>query len=117
MSTRPKTANGHLRRAGNGSAVTPKSICVTGGAGFLGSHLCARLVDVHPDGTATRVSFGVLNLAHRDGDADPQPMPHGRMIPVTLVLDACGYHLRPGHRLRLARGARLGGARSGLIHS
>lgn len=23
----------------------PKSICVTGGAGFLGSHLCARLID------------------------------------------------------------------------
>ena len=66
------------------------------------ANLVARLVDVHPDGTATRICYGVLNLAHRDGDADPQPMPHDRMIPVTLVLDACGYHLRPGHRLRLA---------------
>ena len=30
-------------RTGRGT-VTPKSICVTGGAGFLGSHLCARLI-------------------------------------------------------------------------
>ena len=36
------------------------------------ANLCARLVDVHPDGTATRVSFGVLNLAHRDGNAEPE---------------------------------------------
>lgn len=66
------------------------------------ANLVARLVDVHPDGTATRICYGVLNLAHRDSDEVPQPMPHGQMIPVTLVLDACGYLLRPGHRLRLA---------------
>lgn len=66
------------------------------------ANLVARLVDVHPDGTANRICYGVLNLAHRDGNADPQPMPHGQMVTVTLRLDACGYHLRAGHRLRLA---------------
>ncbi|GAB5427796.1 MAG: SDR family oxidoreductase [Devosia indica] len=30
-------------RTGRGASM-PKSICVTGGAGFLGSHLCARLI-------------------------------------------------------------------------
>jgi hypothetical protein len=64
--------------------------------------LAARLVDVHPDGAATRVSFGVLNLAHRDGSAAPRPMPPGQPVPVTLRLDACGYRFRPGHRIRLA---------------
>ncbi|HEY9539129.1 MAG TPA: CocE/NonD family hydrolase, partial [Kiloniellaceae bacterium] len=50
--------------------------------------LAARLVDVHPDGTATRISFGVLNLAHRDGSAEPQPMPTSEAVTVTLRLDA-----------------------------
>ncbi|GAB4236623.1 MAG: CocE/NonD family hydrolase [Kiloniellaceae bacterium] len=64
--------------------------------------LAARLVDVHPDGTATRISLGVLNLAHRGGSAEPQPLPAGEVVEVSFRLDACGYRLPPGHRLRLS---------------
>ncbi len=69
------------------------------------ANLCVRLVDVHPDGTAARIAFGVLNLAHRNLDANynaPQPMPDGEKVTVTVVLDACGYRLRTGHKLRVA---------------
>ena len=66
------------------------------------ANLVARIVDVHPDGTATRVSLGVLNLAHRDGNADPAPLVPGERVRLHLTLDACGYRLAPGHRLRLA---------------
>ncbi|WP_331371697.1 CocE/NonD family hydrolase [Sinorhizobium chiapasense] len=66
------------------------------------ANLVARLVDVHPDGTATRVAFGVLNLAHRNGNATPQPMEKNRRTRVTLTLDACGYRFRAGHRIRLS---------------
>lgn len=66
------------------------------------ANLVARLVDVHPDGTASRICYGVLNLAHRDGNETPRPMPRGEMVQVTLRLDACGYRLPAGHRLRLA---------------
>ncbi|MCF3641913.1 CocE/NonD family hydrolase [Rhizobium sp. TRM95111] len=66
------------------------------------ANLCARIVDVHPDGTATRVTFGVLNLAHRGGNAEPQPMQHGVKTRVRLVLDAMGYRFRAGHRIRLS---------------
>lgn len=65
------------------------------------ANLAARLVDVHPDGTATRVCYGVLNLAHRDSGEAPSAMPDG-MVGVTMRLDACGYKLRQGHKLRLA---------------
>lgn len=65
-------------------------------------NLCARLVDVHPDGTATRVTFGVVNLAHRDGNADPKAMPRGEKTRIRLVLDAMGYRFRAGHRIRLS---------------
>ncbi|MER9495103.1 peptidase, partial [Mesorhizobium sp. M0320] len=66
------------------------------------ANLIARIVDVHPDGTATRVAYGVLNLAHREGNAVPQAMEKGERTAVTLVLDACGYRFAPGHRIRLS---------------
>ncbi len=65
-------------------------------------NLAVRLVDVHPDGVGTRVSYGVLNLAHRGGNADPQPLTPGEAVEVELVLDACGYRFAPGHRIRLS---------------
>ncbi|ESR26961.1 CocE/NonD family hydrolase [Lutibaculum baratangense] len=65
-------------------------------------NLAARLVDVHPDGSATRVSFGVLNLAHRDGDEEPAAMPEGEAVTITLELDACGYRFAAGHRISLS---------------
>lgn len=65
-------------------------------------NIVARLVDVHPDGAATRVSFGVLNLAHRNGNADPLPMRPGIAERIELTLDAAGYRFRPGHRIRLS---------------
>lgn len=66
------------------------------------ANLAVRLVDIHPDGTAYRVAYGVLNLAHREGNGAPQPMPHDKPVEIRLVLDACGYRFRPGHRLRLS---------------
>lgn len=64
--------------------------------------LAARLVDVHPDGTAQRVSFGILNLTHRGGHADPKPMTPGAAESVEIVLDECGHRFLAGHRVRLA---------------
>lgn len=66
------------------------------------ANIVVRLVDLHADGSATRVSYGVLNLAHRKGNAEPQPMKPGETVAVELVLDACGYRFAPGHRLRLS---------------
>jgi hypothetical protein len=61
-----------------------------------------RLADVHPDGTSALVSFGVLNLTHRDGHAEPAPLEPGRIYEVTVTLNAAGYRFLPGHRLRLS---------------
>ncbi|GAB5447892.1 CocE/NonD family hydrolase [Gymnodinialimonas sp.] len=65
-------------------------------------NLIARLVDVHPDGTAHRISLGVLNLSHRMGSESPAAMTPGRVEEGRVTLDATAYRLRPGHRLRLA---------------
>jgi predicted acyl esterase len=66
------------------------------------AQLCARLCDVAPDGRSRRVSYGVLNMAHRDGHAEPSAMKSGQFYLVRLKLNDCGFAFAPGHRIRLA---------------
>ena len=64
--------------------------------------LVARLCDVAPDGASLRVSYGVLNLTHRDGHADPTPLPVGGTVRARLQLNDCAHRFPAGHRIRLA---------------
>ncbi|WP_300062060.1 CocE/NonD family hydrolase [uncultured Roseobacter sp.] len=66
------------------------------------AQIAVRLCDVHPDGASTRITYGVLNLSHREDPADPAPMPVGAPMPVELWLDTIAYRLPKGHKLRLA---------------
>jgi putative CocE/NonD family hydrolase len=64
--------------------------------------LAARLCDVAPDGRSLRLSYGLLNLSHRDGPHDPTPLVPGQRYRVRLRLCGLAHTLAPGHRLRLA---------------
>jgi putative CocE/NonD family hydrolase len=64
--------------------------------------LVARLVDVLPDGVSARVSYGVLNLTHRESHAQPEPLPIATPVDVTLPLKHVAHAFQPGHRIRLA---------------
>ncbi|MEL6421047.1 MAG: CocE/NonD family hydrolase C-terminal non-catalytic domain-containing protein, partial [Pseudomonadota bacterium] len=64
--------------------------------------LAVRLVDVHPDGAATRITHDVLNVRHRDDPANPSAVPVGEPLPLTLSFDDVGYRIPAGHRLRLS---------------
>jgi predicted acyl esterase len=66
------------------------------------AHLVARLSDIAPDGRATRVSYQVLNLTHRDSHESPTPLEPGRFYSVALDLNLCGHRFLPGHRIRLS---------------
>ena len=66
------------------------------------ANLVARLCDVHPSGESLRVSFGVLNLTHRDSHATPSPLVPGERYRVRLQLNDCGATFPAGHRIRLA---------------
>jgi putative CocE/NonD family hydrolase len=61
-----------------------------------------RLNDVFPDGTSARVTYGVLNLTHRDGHEAPAPLAPGRRYRATVVLNHAAHSFAPGNRLRLA---------------
>jgi uncharacterized protein len=66
------------------------------------AQLCARLCDVAPDGASRRVSYGVLNLTHRESHATPSALEPGRFYKVRVKLNDCGYAFRAGHRIRVA---------------
>jgi len=66
------------------------------------AQLAVRLSDVAPDGQASRITYGVLNLTHRDGSEDPQPLEPCRLYPVEVELNGLAQRIPAGHRLRLS---------------
>jgi hypothetical protein len=57
---------------------------------------------VFPDGAATRLTYGVLNLTHRDGHEDLKALKPGERYKVRIQLNECGERIGAGNRLRLA---------------
>jgi len=66
------------------------------------ANLAVRLCDVHPTGESLRISYGVLNLAHRDGHEWPRALAIAERYPVRIQLNDAGARIPAGHRLRLA---------------
>lgn len=64
--------------------------------------LAARLSDVQPDDKVTRVTYGLLNLTHRNGSAVPEPLEPGRRYRVAVRLNEIAQRFPAGHRLRLS---------------
>jgi predicted acyl esterase len=66
------------------------------------AHLAARLCEVTPDGRSWLVSYGLLNLTHRDGHEHPAPLEPGRTYEVALPLNFTAHRFAAGSRVRLA---------------
>ncbi len=66
------------------------------------AQIAARLVDVAPDGSATRVSYGLLNLTHRNSHEHPEPLEPGRTYTVEVPFKHVAQTFRAGHRIRLS---------------
>lgn len=64
--------------------------------------LAVRLSDVAPNGEATRFTYGLLNLTHRDGSEHPQPLEPGQKYRVTVPLNGIAQNIPAGNRLRLS---------------
>ncbi len=64
--------------------------------------VAARLSDVAPDDKATRVTYGLLNLTHRDGSETPAPLEPGRRYRVRVKLNDVAQTFPAGHRIRLS---------------
>ncbi|HKK17491.1 MAG TPA: CocE/NonD family hydrolase [Opitutales bacterium] len=66
------------------------------------AQLTARLSDIRPDDSVTRVTYGVLNLTHRDSHENPSYLEPGKWYTAQLRLNEIAQHFPKGHRIRLA---------------
>lgn len=66
------------------------------------AQLAVRLCAVEPNGASTRVSYGLLNLTHRDSHADPEALEPGEWYRVRIQLNDAAHAFVPGQRIRLA---------------
>jgi hypothetical protein len=67
------------------------------------AQVAVRLSDVRPDGKVTRVTYGLLNLTHRDQrHGDPRPVEVGRPMRVTVPMNHVAQRFPAGHRLRVS---------------
>lgn len=64
--------------------------------------VCVRLSDLAPDHKATRSTYGMLNLSHRDSNASPSPLVPGERYRVAVQLNGIAQRFPAGHRLRIS---------------
>jgi hypothetical protein len=64
--------------------------------------LCARLMEVTPDGHSHFLCYGLLNLTHRDSDETPAPLVPGRDYDVRITGHFACHRFAPGSRIRVA---------------
>jgi uncharacterized protein len=64
--------------------------------------LALRLCEVTPEGKSWLVTFGLLNLTHRDSDALPAALTPGKFYDVRIDLSLIAHRFKAGNRIRLA---------------
>ena len=64
--------------------------------------IAARLSDVAPDGAATQVTYGLLNLTHRESHEYPEALEPGRRYRVRVQMNDIAHRFEAGRRLRVA---------------
>ena len=66
------------------------------------ANLAVRLNEVFPDQSVKRVTYGVLNLTHRDSHENPTPLEPGKRYRIRIQLDDIAHRFTRGNRLRVA---------------
>jgi uncharacterized protein len=66
------------------------------------SQVAVRISDVGTDGRATRVSFGLLNLTHRDNHENPSELEPGKIYDVSVPMNYIAQRFPAGNQLRVS---------------
>jgi putative CocE/NonD family hydrolase len=64
--------------------------------------IAVRLNEVFADGRSTRVTYGVLNLAHRDSHEQPTPLVPGKEYRIRLQMEDIAHAFAPGSRIAVS---------------
>lgn len=66
------------------------------------AQVAARISDVAPDGRATRVTFGLLNLTHRDSNEELQELEPGKIYEVLVPMNYIAQRFPAGNQIRVS---------------
>ncbi len=66
------------------------------------AQVAARISDIGPDGRATRVTFGLLNLTHRESNEEPQELEPGKTYEVTVPMNYIAQRFPAGNQIRVS---------------
>lgn len=91
------------------SEVLPEPVQVTGEVSVVlhaattatDTDWTAKLVDVHPDGTAINIADGILRARYRDSLADPELLEPDAVYEYVIALGSTCTRFAAGHRIRL----------------
>ncbi len=64
--------------------------------------IAVRLSDIAPDDKATRVTYGILNLCHRENHENPESLTPGKQYRVRVKMNDIAQTFPSGHRFRVA---------------
>jgi len=64
--------------------------------------LAARISDVAPNGRATRITYGVLNLTHRRSNEEPEELQENKKYRISLDMNYVAQKFPAGNQLRLS---------------
>lgn len=66
------------------------------------ANLIVRICDVHPNGSVTKISHGILNLTHRDSHEFPQALAPNTQYDIQIPVNHIAYIIPKGHQLRIS---------------
>ena len=64
-------------------------------------NLVVKLFDLAPDASSDLITWGVLNVTHRESHTEPQPLIPGKQVKLNIQLDTTSWIFKLGHRLKL----------------
>jgi putative CocE/NonD family hydrolase len=79
----------------------PISVTVYASSSAPDTDWTAKLVDVHPDGTAVNLNNGIQRASFRESSAAPTPIEPGKVYQYSITVWPTSNLFRAGHRIRL----------------
>ena len=64
--------------------------------------LAVRINEVTPDGKSWSVTYGILNLTHRNGHENPEPLEPGRRYRIDVACYFTAHRFKKGSKIRVA---------------
>jgi uncharacterized protein len=64
--------------------------------------VACTLSEIMPDQSVARISYGILNLTHRDSHEHPTPLVPGKKYNIRVRMNELGHRFAAGNRVRLA---------------